>query len=98
MADPTFYLFDGNNLMHAAGVRDRRELVDRLASYVALQGVQGGVVFDGHGEEARYGALAVLFASPADHLLERLAAERRNSELVCLVSSDRAVLGTSGQE
>jgi len=98
MADPTFYLFDGNNLMHAAGVRDRQELVDRLASYVALRGARGVVVFDGHGEEARYGPLEVQFASPADHLVERLAAEHRGADLVCLVSSDQAVRGTSGQE
>ena len=98
MPDPTFYLFDGNNLMHAAGVRDRQELVDRLASYVALQGARGAVVFDGHGQEARYGALEVQFASPADHLIERLAAEHRGSDLVCLVSSDQAIRGTSGQE
>jgi predicted RNA-binding protein with PIN domain len=98
MADPTFYLFDGNNLMHAAGVRERQELVDQLASYVSLQGARGVLVFDGHGEEARYGALEVRFASPADHLIERLAAEHRRSDLVCLVSSDQAVRGTSGQE
>ncbi len=31
-------------------------------------------------------------------MLERLAAEHRDRELVCLVSSDAAVRGTSGQE
>ena len=98
MADPTFYLFDGNNLMHAAGVGNRQELVDRVASFVALEGVRGVLVFDGHGEEARYGSLEVRFASPADHLIERLAAEHRRSDLVCLVSSDQAIRGTSGQE
>ena len=98
MADPTFYLFDGNNLMHGAAVRDRQELVDRLASYVALQGARGVVVFDGHGEEARYGSLEVRFATPADHLIERLAAEHRSSDVVCLVSSDQTVRGTAGQE
>jgi len=98
MADPTLYLFDGNNLMHAAGLRDRQELVDRLAGFVALRGASGVVVFDGAGDEASIGPLEVRFATPADHLLERLAAERRGSEHVCLVSSDRAVRSTSGQE
>jgi len=31
-------------------------------------------------------------------MLERLAAENRGTEIVCLVSSDTAVRGTSGQE
>jgi predicted RNA-binding protein with PIN domain len=34
----------------------------------------------------------------ADTMLERLAAENRTTEVVCLVSSDIAVRGTSGQE
>ena len=33
-----------------------------------------------------------------DALLERLAAENRGRETVCLVSSDSAIRGTSGQE
>jgi predicted RNA-binding protein with PIN domain len=40
----------------------------------------------------------VRFAPHADALLERLAAEHRMREQVCLVSSDAAVRGTSGQE
>jgi predicted RNA-binding protein with PIN domain len=40
----------------------------------------------------------VRFAPHADALLERLAAEHRERERVCLVSSDVAVRGTSGQE
>ena len=44
------------------------------------------------------GPLAVRFAAHADALLERLAAEHRRQEVVCLVSSDAAVRGTSGQE
>jgi hypothetical protein len=31
-------------------------------------------------------------------MLERLAAENRGTEVVCLISSDTAVRGTSGQE
>jgi predicted RNA-binding protein with PIN domain len=98
MADPTLYLFDGNNLLHAGGYSDRRELTDALASYVAVRGARGYLVWDGVGEGAELGPLAVRFAPHADALLERLAAEHRDQEVVCLVSSDFAVRGTSGQE
>ena len=98
MAEPTLYLFDGYNLLHAGPFEDPRELVDRLASFVALHGARGVVVFDGVGEDKVYGPLEVRYAQHADALLERLAAEHRASETVCLVSSDSAVRGTSGQE
>jgi predicted RNA-binding protein with PIN domain len=98
MADPTLYLFDGHNLLHAGGFADRRELADRLADFVALRGARGIVVFDGAGRDTELGPLAVRYAPHADTLLERLAAEHRNRERVCLVSSDSAVRGTSGQE
>ena len=98
MAEPTLYLFDGYNLLHAGDFRDPRELVDLLASFVALQGARGVVVFDGVGEERAHGPLEVRYAEHADALLERLAAENRAAETVCLVSSDAAVRGTSGQE
>lgn len=98
MADPSFYLFDGYNLLHAGDLGDRRELVDRLASFVALQGARGVVVFDGVGEDERLGPLDVRFSPSADRLLERLAAEHRERYLVCLVSSDLAVRGTAGNE
>ena len=98
MADPTLYLFDGYNLLHAGAFEDPRELVDRLASFVALQGARGVVVFDGVGEERTHGPLEVRYAPHADALLERLAAENRGTEKVCLVSSDAAIRGTSGQE
>jgi predicted RNA-binding protein with PIN domain len=98
MADPTLYLFDGYNLLHAGGFSDRNELVDILASFVATRGVRGVLVFDGVGEERQIGPLSVRFAAHADDVLERLAAERRGSELVCVVSSDAAVVRTSGQE
>jgi predicted RNA-binding protein with PIN domain len=97
MADPTLYLFDGYNVLHAAGLTDRAQLIDDLASFVALRGARGIVVFDGAGAEASYGPLEVRFAAHADALLERLAAENREKERVCLVSSDAAVRGTSGQ-
>ena len=98
MAEPTLYLFDGYNLLHAGSFDDPRELVDRLASFVALHGARGVVVFDGVGEDKAYGPLEVRYVQHADALLERLAAEHRASETVCLVSSDSAVRGTSGQE
>jgi predicted RNA-binding protein with PIN domain len=96
--ESTLYLFDGYNVLHASGLGDRRELVDMLASFVALKGVRGVVVFDGTGADERFGALEVRFAPHADALLERLAAENRQTQRVCLVSSDAAVRGTSGQE
>ena len=98
MADPTLYLFDGYNVLHSAGLEDRRELVDMLASFVALRGARGVVVFDGVGADEQHGSLEVRFASHADAVLERLAAEHRERERVCLVSSDAAVRGTSGQQ
>ena len=98
MPEPTFYLFDGFNLLHAGGFEDSRELTDKLASFVAEKGARGVLVFDGTGEDSSYGPLQVRFAEDADTLLERLAAEHRGQERVCLVSSDSAVRGTSGQE
>jgi predicted RNA-binding protein with PIN domain len=98
VAEPTLYLFDGYNLLHAGTFEDPRELVDQLASFVALHGARGVVVFDGVGTDRAYGPLEVRYADHADALLERLAAENRNRESVCLVSSDSAIRGTSGQE
>lgn len=97
MAEPTLYLFDGYNLLHAGGFADARELQDVLASWVAARGARGVLVFDGHGADATYGALEVRYAAPADSLLERLAAENRDVEQVAIVSSDAVVRGTSGQ-
>jgi predicted RNA-binding protein with PIN domain len=96
--DPTLYLFDGYNVLHAAGIEDRSELIDGLASFVAIRGARGVVVFDGAGRDATFGPLEVRFAVNADAVLERLAAEHREKERVCLVSSDAAVRGTSGQK
>jgi predicted RNA-binding protein with PIN domain len=92
------YLFDGYNILHAGKFRDQRELVDRLAGFVALKGARGVVVFDGAGEDAVIGPLEVRFAQPADSLLERLAAQHRSREEVWVISSDRAIGGTTGQE
>ena len=92
------YLFDGNNIFHAGGFGGRQELIDRLAGYVALQGARGVLVFDGHGADTTVGALEVLFATHADDVVERLAAENRGQEPVTVVSSDRAIRATAGQE
>jgi len=96
--DVSLYLFDGSNLFHAGRFSRRDELVDELASFVAVRGARGVVVFDGVGADREVGALSVRFAPDADAVLERLAAERRTSEAVLLVTSDAAVRGTSGQE
>jgi predicted RNA-binding protein with PIN domain len=98
MAEPTLYLFDGYNLLHAGSFADQRELTDALASFVAMRGARGVVVWDGAGTDTQIGPLAVRYAPQADAVLERLAAEYRATEEVCLVSSDFAVRGTSGQE
>ena len=98
MADPTLYLFDGHNLFHAGNYADLRQLRDEIASFVAVKGARGVLVFDGTGADESYGPLEVRYAANADTLLERLAAEHRATEVVCLVSSDFAVRGTSGQE
>ncbi len=98
MPEPTLYLFDGYNLLHARGSTDVRELVDELAGFVAMSGARGVVVFDGVGEDQQVGPLSVRYAPDADTLLERLAAEHRHGEHVRLVSSDMAMRGTSGQE
>lgn len=100
MPDPTLYLFDGWNILRAGSFRSREELVDRLAGFVALHGARGVAVFDGVGEDVTVGALDVRFAAHADELLERLAVEgrARPGERVVLVSSDRHVRDTAGQE
>ena len=92
------YLFDGYNILHAGNFAGRRELIDVLASYVAVRGARGVVVFDGVGEDTAFGALEVRFATSADPVLERLAAEHRRQEEVWVISSDEAVRGTAGQE
>jgi len=96
VAEPTLYVFDGYNLLHAAGFESREVLIDRLAELLALRGARGVVVFDGVGEERRVGSLDVRFAADADTLIERLAAEHRAVEQVAVVSSDSAVRETAG--
>jgi predicted RNA-binding protein with PIN domain len=96
VAEPTLYLFDGYNLLHAGAYEDPRALRDALASFVAMKGARGVLVFDGAGPDQTHGPLEVRFAEHADTLLERLAAEHRDREHVVVVSSDSAIRGTSG--
>jgi predicted RNA-binding protein with PIN domain len=98
MAEPTLYLFDGFNLLHAGDFGSPEELRDLLASWVAAQGARGVLVFDGEGPTERRGPLEVRWAKDADTLLEHLAAEHRGSEQVAIVSSDAALRGTTGIE
>ena len=98
MAEPTLYLFDGFNLLHAGDFGSTSELRDLLAGWVAMKGARGVLVFDGHGDDEQHGPLEVRFAPDADALIERLAAEHRAGEQVAVVSSDEAVRGTSGAE
>jgi predicted RNA-binding protein with PIN domain len=90
MAEPTLYLFDGFNLLHAGDFGSPEELRDLLASWVAAQGARGVLVFDGEGTNERHGPLEVRWAKDADALLERLAAEHRSREQVAI--------GTTGIE
>jgi predicted RNA-binding protein with PIN domain len=96
VAEPTLYLFDGFNLLHAGGFESPAALRDVLASWVAAKGARGVLVFDGTGEDESHGPLEVRWAPHADTLLERLAAEQRSREQVAVVSSDAAVRGTAG--
>jgi predicted RNA-binding protein with PIN domain len=98
VTENSLYLFDGYNLLHAGPFADARELVDLLASYVAVRGARGVVVFDGVGEDVTRGPLEVRYAADADTLLERLAAEHRDREKVILVTSDSTVGWASGIE
>jgi predicted RNA-binding protein with PIN domain len=91
------FLFDGHNLLNAGPFRSHEDLVDRLAGFVALHGARGVVVFDGAGTDSTVGALDIRFAQPADHVLERLAAEHREDVEVVLVSTDGEIRRTVGQ-
>ena len=94
------YLFDGYNLLHAGEFADRRELVGHAGELRrAARARAGVVVFDGVGER-RASSARSRCASPRTPT--RCSSASRPStgaaEEVCLVSSDAAVRGTSGQE
>ena len=66
--EPTLYLFDGHNLFHAPGnYADLRQLRDELASFVAMKGARGVLVFDGGGADESYGPLEVRYVENAGH-------------------------------
>src|SRR2546421_8958459 len=90
VAEPTLYLFDGFNLLHAGGFESPDELRDLLASWVAAKGARGVLVFDGHGADEDHGPLALRWAPDADALIERLAAEHRRREQVAVGALDEA--------
>ena len=92
MADSILYLFDGYNLLHAGEYEDARELRDALASFVALKGARGVLVFDGAGADETHGPLEIRFAENADTLLERLAVRGTSGQTVQKISS-RTFLG-----
>ena len=75
MAEPTLYLFDGFNLLHAGGFGSPDELRDLLASWVARKGARGVLVFDGVGADESYGPLEVCYAQNADSVLEPIFKE-----------------------
>jgi predicted RNA-binding protein with PIN domain len=95
-AMPDVYLFDGYNLLHAGSFADPRELVDTLASFVALKGARGVVVFDGVARDYQRGPLEVRYAEHADTLLESLAVARDAGDQVTLVTSDSTVAAAAG--
>ena len=64
--EPTLYLFDGWNMLHAGEFDDPRALIDRLASFVGTTGARGVLVFDGAGPDERIGRLQIRFAEHAD--------------------------------
>jgi predicted RNA-binding protein with PIN domain len=98
MPDSALYLFDGYNLLHAGSFTDARELVDTLASFVAIRGARGVVVFDGVADDYERGPLQVRHAAHADTLLESLAVDHRAGERVTLVTSDSTVAAASGAD
>ena len=89
----------GYNLLHAGGFARRRASSSTgspTSSPSAARAASSSST--ARGADAEIGPLSVRYAPDADTLLERLAAEHRDRERVCLVSSDSAVRGTSGQE
>ena len=97
MADPTLYLFDGHNLLHAGGFADPRELAtcSRAGSRPRVRGACSSSTVSGRTRRAA--PLEVRFVDNADSLIERLASENRSRERVCVVSSDATVRATAGR-
>ena len=80
-----------------AAYADRDALVDDLASFVAVRGARGVVVFDGAGADRQVGRSTS--ASPTTPTrCSSVSPRSAGSEAVLLVTSDAAIRGTSGQE
>ena len=63
MPDPTLYLFDGYNLLHAGPHGNRSELVDALASFVATLFYNRGVELVGATRGGQYIHLMPVFGT-----------------------------------
>ncbi len=98
MAEPTLYLFDGYNLLHAGSFDGPTELIDRSRASSAHRVRAAILVFDGAGQDRADRPARGPLRRERRRALERLAAEHRGREAVCLVSSDSVIRGTSGQE
>ena len=98
MPEPTLYLFDGFNLLHAGGFETRASCATcspasspRRAPRASSSSTESGATRP----SARSRCAAPTHADP---LLEKLAAENRATRNVCVVSSDSAVRGTAGRQ
>ena len=82
MADPTLYLFDGHNLFHAGAFASSGS--SPTASPLRRHpGRPGRAGLGRDGVDPQVGALSVRYAAHADDVLERLAAENRDTEVFC---------------
>ena len=74
MPEPTLYLFDGHNLFHAGEYEDLRQLRDELASFVALKGARGVLVFDGSGADESYSSDVAVRGTSGQEVQKRSSA------------------------
>ena len=99
MPEPTLYLFDGYNLLHAGGHTDVRELTDELAELRRREGrARGRRLRRGRRGVRGRAALRPLRTRTRTRCSSVSRQSTATRERVCLVSSDAAVRGTSGQE
>ena len=98
MAEPTLYLFDGYNLLHAGPFTDQRELTDTLASFVAGRARAACSSSTASGRTRRTARSRCATPRTPTRCSSGSPPSTAGTEEVCLVSSDFAVRGTSGQE
>ena len=98
MPEPTLYLFDGYNLLHAAASPTRASSSTCSPASSRTQGARGVVVFDGVGEDASVGPLEVRYAPARRHAARaaRRRAPRPRAGLPRLVRRRRARHGRAG--